>query len=197
MALKLNQTFFFYLHLRLLPCKHPCQGRCSDPCDASICTIRVRKPFPCGHTVKNGQYKCRFQIVKRFPCGHSLAVECFRSSEITECVSACEAKLGCGHTCSGVCRSCRKAGKHEKCNLPCGRTLVCSHRCRAPCNEPCPPCTRECRLSCVHKMCERQCWQECEPCQLPCASSCPHFQCNNLCHEICNRPLCNEPCQKN
>ena len=223
-------SFFFYLHLRLLPCKHPCQGRCSDPCDASTCTIRVKKPFPCGHAVKKGlpcrilknatcrvscqrklqcghncpgkcgipcsQYKCRFQIVKRFPCGHSLAVECFRSSEITECIFACEAKLGCGHICSGVCGSCQKAGTHEKCNLPCGRTLVCSHRCRAPCNEPCPPCTRECRLSCVHKMCKRQCWQKCEPCQLPCASSCPHFQCNNLCHEICNRPLCNEPCQK-
>ena len=156
-----------------MPCNHPCQGLCCDPCDPSKCTKLIKKQFPCGHKTKRGLLCTEFiQAV---------------------CQQKCQRKLVCGHTCPGVCGL---PCSQYKCKLPCGRFLVCSHRCKAPCCEPCPPCTRPCQRSCIHKRCRKKCSEECEPCMLPCASSCTHFQCNNLCHEICNRPLCNEPCQK-
>ena len=185
------------------PCGHKVKK--GLPCNVSMnakCKQRCQRPLSCGHIcpgecgVPCDQFQCHMKVPKKLQCRHSVLVECFQFSEEVECPAPCATKLPCGHACGGVCGKCRENGSHEKCHLPCGRTLVCSHRCRAPCDEPCPPCTRPCQRSCVHERCRKLCWEDCEPCLLPCALSCPHFQCNNLCNENCERPFCNESCQK-
>ncbi|KAK3589668.1 hypothetical protein CHS0354_015172 [Potamilus streckersoni] len=46
------------------------------------------------------------------------------------------------------------------------------------------------------KSAKKICSYMCESCREPCTWSCPHFQCTKTCSEICDRPLCNEPCLK-
>ena len=85
---------------------------------------------------------------------------------------------------------------HKRCNLRCGRILVCSHVCKAPCTNSCPPCSVNCENRCVHSHCTKKCGELCIPCAEKCPWECPHYKCTKLCGEPCDRPRCNEPCRK-
>ena len=176
-----------------LPCNVSTNAKCKQKCQRQLSCGHIC-PGECGFLCD--QFQCHVKVPKKLQCDHSVIVKCFQLSEEVECPAPCATKLPCGHVCGGVCGKCRENGSHEKCHLPCGRALVCSHRCRAPCDEPCPPCTRPCQRSCVHGKCRQLCWEDCEPCLLPCALSCPHVQCNNLCNENCDKPFCDESCPK-
>jgi hypothetical protein len=45
------------------------------------------------------------------------------------CPIVCNAKLPCGHFCSGTCSSCADNGKHQLCRAACRRRLPCNHQC--------------------------------------------------------------------
>eukprot|EP00735_Rhodelphis_limneticus_P012595 TRINITY_DN58_c0_g1::TRINITY_DN58_c0_g1_i1::g.14803::m.14803 TRINITY_DN58_c0_g1::TRINITY_DN58_c0_g1_i1::g.14803 ORF type:complete len:248 (+),score=34.89,sp/Q8R151/ZNFX1_MOUSE/39.55/5e-29,sp/Q8R151/ZNFX1_MOUSE/44.90/3e-15,sp/Q8R151/ZNFX1_MOUSE/43.37/2e-07,zf-RING_2/PF13639.1/1.5e+04,zf-RING_2/PF13639.1/1e-06,zf-RING_2/PF13639.1/1.5e+03 TRINITY_DN58_c0_g1_i1:1033-1776(+) len=44
--------------------------------------------------------------------------------------------------------------------------------------------------------CPRMCYQECVACKEACKWRCAHYQCSMRCSDICDRPVCNEPCTK-
>ena len=159
---------------KFLPkCGHRCLASCGEPCTT----------------------KCKEHVKKSdWPCGHDVTTTC--SATPGDCPFPCEVKLECGHKCKGTCGSCRMGRVHKRCNLRCGRILVCSHVCKAPCTNSCPPCSVNCENRCVHSHCTKKCGELCIPCAEKCPWECLHYKCTKLCGEPCDRPRCNEPCRK-
>ncbi|KAG9353375.1 hypothetical protein JZ751_017954 [Albula glossodonta] len=159
-----------------LKCRHPCEAACGEPC-TSRCMVMISRELQCGHKQED-------------PCHYS------RSPAGPNCRTTCGTMLACGHPCPGTCHDCHQGRFHRSCQKACGRPLVCSHPCREPCTRECPPCKRLCQNRCVHSTCKKACGQACAPCVEPCAWRCQHHRCGRLCHEPCDRPPCNEPCEK-
>ena len=156
-----------------LSCGHRCQSKCGESCTE----------------------KCR-EIVKKtdWPCGHHVSIAC--SATPNDCFHPCETTLECGHTCSGTCGECRMGRIHKRCQLHCGRVLICSHSCMSRCKESCPPCSAKCENLCGHSECPEKCGEPCTPCHEECLWKCPHHACTKKCSEMCERPRCNEPCNQ-
>ena len=156
-----------------LSCGHRCQSKCGESCTE----------------------KCR-EIVKKtdWPCGHHVSIAC--SATPNDCFHPCETTLECGHTCSGTCGECRMGRIHKRCQLHCGRVLICSHSCMSRCKESCPPCSAKCENLCGHSECPEKCGEPCTPCHEECLWNCPHHACAKKCSEMCERPRCNEPCNQ-
>ena len=186
---------------RVLPrCGHILKMECSaDPKDAE-CKERCDKILPCGHCCqsycsKPCTTKCK-ELVKKadWPCGHEVTIACSATSE--DCSVLCDGTLDCGHQCSGHCGECRMGRIHKGCKEKCKRVLICSHSCKENCSTPCPPCSEACENRCIHSNCDQTCGEPCIPCRYPCPWECQHHKCYKRCHEICDRPRCNEPCEK-
>ncbi|XP_043365785.1 NFX1-type zinc finger-containing protein 1-like [Dermochelys coriacea] len=160
---------------QLLECKHPCTCRCGEAC--STC-------------------RCKEMIDVTLPCSHVMRTECYKQKMPPICLETCKQKLECGHHCKGNCYECVQGRLHVLCRNKCTRVLLCSHQCQESCFENCPPCKRKCPNKCRHSRCDKLCGEICFPCIQPCSWKCRHYRCTNLCSEKCNRPRCNEPCQK-
>ena len=181
-------------------CGHMAIVKCGADLESVPCTERCGKILSCGHTCQNHCKKpctneCQ-ELVKRsdWPCGHEVTIAC--SATPADCPMPCRATLECGHQCPGKCRECRNGRLHKRCKLRCGRVLVCSHVCKKACTTPCPPCSYDCEDRCVHSKCNKKCGEQCVPCRESCSWECQHYKCFKRCYEICDRPRCNEPCEK-
>ena len=181
-------------------CGHTMLVRCDTNPVMLKCQKRCEKDLSCGHRCQSkcGEScteKCR-EIVKKtdWPCGHHVSIAC--SATPNDCFHPCETTLECGHTCSGTCGECRMGRIHKRCQLHCGRVLICSHSCMSRCKESCPPCSAKCENLCGHSECPEKCGEPCTPCQEECLWKCPHHACTKKCSEMCERPRCNEPCNQ-
>ncbi|KAL3847662.1 hypothetical protein ACJMK2_018562 [Sinanodonta woodiana] len=180
-------------------CGHTVQTSCNIPESKLTCDKIIEVTFNCGHTsgVRCGQessQKCNFMVEKTFECGHKSDVPCHRAGN-SECHKKCETRLVCGHQCSGDCTECIKGRLHKQCSVTNVEVLICGHVITILCSY-CPPCEKKCDQKCPHKTSKKGCSDLSEPCIEPCTWSCPHFKCTKTCSEICDRPPCNEPCQK-
>ncbi|KAG8227285.1 hypothetical protein J437_LFUL004834, partial [Ladona fulva] len=167
-----------------LPCGHKCEMLCGEPCQPNSCKVLVEE------TVES-------------PCGHQVRLYCHERSFGVEtsnlprrCSEPCTKTLQCEHNCKGTCGSCLQGRIHVLCQEECGRVLVCGHECKALSCETCPPCKEECFIQCEHSKCGKKCGNHCAPCTEPCTWTCKHYQCSKLCGQMCNRPCCDEPCEK-
>ena len=181
-------------------CGHTMLVRCDTNPVMLKCQKRCEKDLSCGHRCQSkcGEScteKCR-EIVKKtdWPCGHHVFIAC--SATPNDCFHPCETTLECGHTCSGTCGECRMGRIHKRCQLHCGRVLICSHSCMSRCKESCPPCSAKCENLCGHSECPEKCGEPCTPCHEECLWKCPHHACTKKCSEMCERPRCNEPCNQ-
>ena len=181
-------------------CGHTMLVRCDTNPVMLKCQKRCEKDLSCGHRCQSkcGEScteKCR-EIVKKtdWPCGHHVSIAC--SATPNGCFHPCETTLECGHTCSGTCGECRMGRIHKRCQLHCGRVLICSHSCMSRCKESCPPCSAKCENLCGHSECPEKCGEPCTPCHEECLWKCPHHACTKKCSEMCERPRCNEPCNQ-
>ena len=181
-------------------CGHTMLVRCDTNPVFLKCQKRCEKDLSCGHRCQSkcGEScteKCR-EIVKKtdWPCGHHVSIAC--SATPNDCFHPCETTLECGHTCSGTCGECRMGRIHKRCQLHCGRVLICSHSCMSRCKESCPPCSAKCENLCGHSECPEKCGEPCTPCHEECLWKCPHHACTKKCSEMCERPRCNEPCNQ-
>ena len=181
-------------------CGHTMLVRCDTNPVMLKCQKRCEKDLSCGHRCQSkcGEScteKCR-EIVKKtdWPCGHHVSIAC--SATPNDCFHPCETTLECGHTCSGTCGECRMGRIHKRCQLHCGRVLICSHSCMSRCKESCPPCSAKCENLCGHSECPGKCGEPCTPCHEECLWKCPHHACTKKCSEMCERPRCNEPCNQ-
>ena len=181
-------------------CGHTMLVRCDTNPVMLKCQKQCEKDLSCGHRCQSkcGEScteKCR-EIVKKtdWPCGHHVSIAC--SATPNDCFHPCETTLECGHTCSGTCGECRMGRIHKRCQLHCGRVLICSHSCMSRCKESCPPCSAKCENLCGHSECPEKYGEPCTPCHEECLWKCPHHACTKKCSEMCERPRCNEPCNQ-
>ncbi|CAH2048546.1 unnamed protein product, partial [Iphiclides podalirius] len=173
---------------RTLPCGHPCDRMCKDPCKQTNCTVKVDKDFnsPCGHKVR---LPCN---VYHFILNDSTAQDIY----LRYCEEPCKETLMCGHRCQGTCSKCFQGRIHAPCKQTCHQTNICGHQCQEPCNQVCPPCKLPCEVKCAHSQCNKLCGDVCPPCQEPCSRSCAHGECSRRCGEPCSRAPCDAPCPR-
>ena len=186
---------------KILPCGHPCSGKCSQPCG-----------------------KCKIKTVKTLPaCGHQLELPCYKDPSEVSCKSPCTKTLICGHPCTKLCsKPCNKV-----CNFQCSKVLNCGHPCPDLCSVPCRPCavvtevilpkcghavnilcsqdpeTAGCPypcsivLDCGHK-CTGKCSERCIPCPQIVSKKMPG--CDHVVDARCSAPLlcvlCQSPCER-
>lgn len=184
-------------------CKHKQMVPCHQDAWSFVCQVSCEKVLKCGHGCKSmcGELctiRCMETVTMILKCGHIQEVPCYQEREPEEppCLTKCGTALKCGHPCPGTCHGCKRGRIHRPCNKKCKHILVCSHMCSEPCTRDCPPCNRLCQNRCVHSVCKKSCGQACAPCTEPCAWQCPHQRCSKLCHEPCDRPPCDQPCDK-
>ena len=182
-------------------CRHTNTVRCGSDLNRIRCTTQCEKVLPkCGHRCQKrcGEpctQKCQTLVKKtEWPCRHDVRVAC--STTPAECPVRCSADLDCGHQCSGTCGECRMGRIHKRCRSKCGRLLVFSHECTDSCIAACSPCSRKCENRCQHSDCKKTCGEPCVPCYERCTWECRHYKCTRLCGELCDRPRCNEPCNR-
>ena len=187
-----------------LSCGHTRKLECSDTVSLVVnCLQYCAKELPCGHKCTNFCDQpcttyCKELVIKQLPCGHSTKkkVQCSKPFSSIKCNGICKEILSCGHQCSGSCSTCYKGRLHKPCDFKCGRTLPCGHMCNFPCTNECPPCSKPCDNYCNHSICDRRCGEPCVPCMEDCQWRCRHYKCGKKCGEMCDRPRCDEPCNK-
>ena len=188
---------------KVLSCDHSQLVCCDEDPVVQACNKPCEMILKCGHPCKKlcGQSctdKCQYLISEELPCGHKAQRLCSQSAfeRMNSCEAKCEVKLDCEHTCTGTCGKCNQGRLHVPCKNHCGRILVCGHVCSVKCSQTCPPCKKQCPVSCSHGKCGHICGKPCISCAEPCEWSCEHYRCTKRCGEICDRPPCNEPCKK-
>ncbi len=148
-----------------LSCRHTCPKLCGDkcgPCHELFDQVKLpcghrKDGVPCFEAVKPGDIWCTVKVRKRVPtCGHVVITSCFHDVGSVEflCPTPCKQILGCGHTCSGTCGTCKGQSmdgihSHQACTKACGRPRsTCNHICGQRCHasEPCPPCESSCEV---------------------------------------------------
>ncbi|XP_060589825.1 NFX1-type zinc finger-containing protein 1-like [Ruditapes philippinarum] len=181
-------------------CGHEQMIECSLPPEKFICQMLCEAILACGHKCtqlcgeKHTKY-CKEKVDRELRCGHTISTDCCQPVDDIECPESCQTLLKCGHLCKGTCGYCNCGRFHMRCNKACKRILVCGHECSDVCNN-CQPCTAKCENRCVHSICQNSCGELCVPCLEPCEWRCQHFRCSQLCSEPCDRPRCDEPCDK-
>ena len=186
----------------LLQCGHDIELECwKDPASV-LCEKPCKLQLPCGHRCQSlcGELcskKCYEKVQTLWlRCGHQNKVWCYINPDLDSCPETCKEQLECGHNCSGKCGSCFNGRLHKACEEKCSKILICGHRCRSKCNHPCPPCRERCQTKCPHSECQQKCGDICVSCMEPCQWECPHHKCNMPCGLPCDRPPCNEACNK-
>ncbi|XP_064640417.1 NFX1-type zinc finger-containing protein 1-like [Lineus longissimus] len=191
-----------------LPCGHigtrECRQSQTDAEGSALCEARVLVELDCGHrqevachAAAKGTCVCNAVVERALPCGHIAAIECCVDPATTVCHITCSTRLKCGHFCQGTCSSCCLV--HTQCQLPCQKLLLCSHPCQGICGETCLPCDQDTEVHCSHgilgymKCTTRKVFGSCRK---QCAWECVHHRCTRACYEKCDRPVCDEPCQK-
>jgi len=129
--------------------------------------------------------------------------------------------LECNHECINECFKCQEYSaphefgnkgkmkqvkieriKHGKCRNVCNKLLFCGHACKDYCHEGnvCPPCKKNCSVSCEHTShtsCGKSCLEPCTLCAEKCLWRCEHQgRCELSCGVPCYRLPCNEKCNK-
>lgn len=136
----------------MLPCGHPCKGRCCDCRSPNTGTgpIAAVTHVPCKQPCGRPFTTCR----------HACTRECHGTGPCELCQAPCEVVCihsACGKKCSEPCAPCAE----ETCDSCC---LKHGKQCTMPCSAPCDwvPCSERCdkELSCGHQ-CPSIC---CEPC---------------------------------
>ena len=182
-------------HTQQVPCyRDPKNFICQEPCT---------KILPCNHKCKNtcGEphiVECQELVTKECLNKHEGKAECYLTKEgfSRRCNALCGEALMCGHTCRGTCGECRQGRLHKPCTMDCDRTLTCGHICTSKCAQNCPPCKKQCLVTCPHGPCGHDCHQQCRPCPHDCERKCEHQHCTCLCGELCDCTPCDQPCTK-
>jgi hypothetical protein len=192
-------------------CGHPKQVECSVDRSLLVCELKCGHKLPCGHicasackTCKTDGHVCTATV--KSTCKKCKKVYSHQCGRDEGCTHECKAILPCGHPCSAKCSDCVD-NKHKSCGYNCQRTLFCGHECKKHvCNEKCPNCTKTCFSKCFHGFqCKRPCQLSCVQCLEACPISCtnekckllnPTATCSRTCCEPCDRPPCNERCDK-
>ncbi|CAH2283721.1 Hypothetical predicted protein [Pelobates cultripes] len=191
---------------KISTCGHMQDMSCSFSPDKFVCKEPCTKILECGHPCVRtcGQIctqKCPEKVDIILECGHSNKTLCHLKSDVAMtgekliCKVHCQEELPCGHSCPGICNSCKEQGSHMNCTKPCDTVLLCSHRCDHICSSECF-CICSCENKCFHKKCFSKCSDPCQPCMKQCGWKCKHKSCTNRCWEPCNRDPCDEPCSK-
>ena len=182
-------------HQQQVPCHcDPKRFVCQEPCPEIL---------QCGHKCKNtcGEphtSECQELIAKLCPCKHEGKAECYMTEEqySRKCKADCGKILMCGHRCKGKCGECSQGRLHKPCREKCNRTLTCGHHCSSPCAKSCPPCKKQCPMTCPHGPCGHTCHKVCSPCAHKCKRRCEHQECTRNCGDVCDCKPCDKPCQK-
>ncbi|KAF4674803.1 hypothetical protein FOL47_008681 [Perkinsus chesapeaki] len=187
-----------------LSCGHKNYVRCflKDDLGERRCLVKVSCELPCGHTVilpcheaqcDVGSVKCNFESIVHAACGHEVKQIC---NTPRKCTRDCEMKLPCGHRCSKKCLP-QHGHVTTDCEWPCDAYLLCGHKCDMRCGQPHTKlCNEPCPIKCLHGHgCPRKCYEICTPCKESCPRQCEHHKCSKFCHEMCERPLCDQPCK--
>ncbi|MGH0192190.1 UNVERIFIED_CONTAM: hypothetical protein FKN15_007843 [Acipenser sinensis] len=167
--------------------------------------MQCNKPLSCGHLCVREcgdtcTRRCPQNVTVNLDCGHQRTISCYEKQEAEKrnekilCFVKCEARLQCGHKCSGSCSKCSNGMSHVACRSKCKEVLICSHQCQNKCSEECVPCSLSCDRKCFHQKCDQMCCMPCRPCTQPCGWGCKHHQCTKLCFELCDRKPCELPC---
>ncbi|XP_067035451.1 NFX1-type zinc finger-containing protein 1-like isoform X3 [Acropora muricata] len=184
-----------------------CEHKKRLPCSVDVESVKCEKivpkeALPCGHVNEvpcsddAASIKCKTIVRKEaWPCGHVNEVPCFVMPSDIECKMPCD-ELQCGHKCFGNCHQCHQDRLHKPCQSKCDRPLFCGHSCTDDCSGVCPPCSNKCENYCEHHICNKTCGDRCTPCEDKCTWQCPHYNCTKLCNEPCDRPRCDQPCEK-
>ncbi|CAK0864128.1 unnamed protein product, partial [Prorocentrum cordatum] len=193
-----------------LPCGHQQKEPCHRVQDENRlgeidCQTIVSVELPCGHVSRvpchlAGGHRsgvaplaCSFKEKVRAECGHQVMKHCM---SLQRCNKACEKVIDvCGHPCG---RKCSDSHDHASCQHPCAELLHCGHKCQERCGKQHTDlCAAPCARVCTHgHQCLNSCHERCVPCREPCKWRCIHLQCNKLCHEECDRPRCEQLCDK-
>ncbi|CAB3405845.1 unnamed protein product [Caenorhabditis bovis] len=202
-------------HVRKIKCSDATSRNkinCVEPCQL------VHVTLPCKHKISVECFKydldlgdeqfrnaiCTTLLDKTFaPCGHHGKIRCGEMATSEKCIEECESILEkCGHQCRNECGKCYSEEKHT-CHAKCEKKLPCGHNCTEICGVECAKCSAYCMTGCAHVKCGlgnnglgRKCSELCILCTKPCGNVCPHRNCSKLCFELCDVPICNEPCSK-
>ena len=185
---------------KVLNCGHTKTIACSHDAEIEKCKEQCEKTLLCGHRCQD---RCSapcteqcMEIVKKtdLSCGHENTMACCATQK--DCKVPCSTLLECEHPCAGKCGECIQGRVHVKCAKKCNRNLICSHQCKSSCTKDCPPCTEKCPRKCYHSKCDHQCGKICIPCNEPCGWECEHYKCTERCSDMCDRPRCNQPCNR-
>ena len=196
-----------------LVCGEKCPDRCSElvQCDITLTCGHHLTEIPCWLFQDKSQIRCQEPVDRDVPgCGHAVTLPCSTSidNEAFQCKAVCSSNLDCGHVCKKKCHTCSKRGAngevvetdHGACKRACGRGFTtCGHSCTKECHaqEPCPPCSAPCEISCAHSRCAKRCNEPCTPCtEETCSSHCPHSRCQMPCGAPCDWVPCSRRCDK-
>ncbi|XP_046669546.1 NFX1-type zinc finger-containing protein 1-like isoform X2 [Homalodisca vitripennis] len=128
---------------KILTCKHPCSGSCSECMQGRIhkvCDQPCGNVLICGHSCP---VPCR-EVCP--PCDQPCKHRCKHSKCVRKCGQVCvPCKEPCDYKCSHLkCNKlCGEPCDREPCYEACPIVLACTHPCVGFCGEPCPPC-RQC-----------------------------------------------------
>ncbi len=160
---------------KLLKCRHLCSRKCWEECNDKVL------------------------ISKEYPCGHVMRVPCSSMSEEVQCHYKCEFMLACGHSCGGKCYNCTLRRIHEPCSFKHSLNRFCGHSMTVSCAglTDVHPAKKNISIACSHKNTDSMCSNDpIHICEEFCDWKCAHFSCSKKCSEICDRPQCNQRCEK-
>jgi hypothetical protein len=192
-------------HMHTIPCWKRTQS-----IENIECTTLVQRPATakCAHS--GLRITCNTASKLREALNHwTTHKDCIGFEKILAfCAEPCQGeRQQCGHRCKQRCGSCflarlstEGATQHRgACGQPCDRDLFCNHRCTGLCHgaRDCSPCEQKCTTRCSHSACSASCRDPCALCVEPCSWGCEHIEkCDLPCGLPCERPPCDEFCQK-
>ena len=187
---------FCHHEVRMKCCDDPSKVQCKRPCDRRISRCGHKCQSKCSQPCTSPSL-CQALVPQKLSCGHVINVACSNDQSSIVCPKPCKKLVeSCNHECKGTCGTCSQGRLHVQCKKECGRSLNCGHICDFPCPEYCPPCSKQCRNYCFHSKCPKKCYEPCVPCREPCKWECRHCKCSTACGELCDRPPCDEPCNR-
>lgn len=185
----------------LLPCKHPCPGKCGEDCSSINCTFVVKKALSCGYHNVNclcsedvSQLICSNKCTRKLTCGHQCPGICSEICSQNKCLKLVMKPLSCGKNHSSK-MYCKDDPLSVACLVRCKRNLYCGHPCPGLCGQPCSSmkCRRgvERRFSCGHRQHLRCFESKTATCKARCRRRKP---CKHLCKGVCGEPCSKYPC---
>lgn len=179
----------------------PIKTFCSTPCNFELkCGHKCSKVCAKHLNSNDHDLNCQAQIEIETPCQHKtkIFVSCSESKWSYEklCNRPCGVMLDCGHQCNRLCGECISGRVHVKCDQIITREMPCEHKSIIECWRRFEPCEKECFFRCKHRILEQSCYLPRSVCKKKCSYNCPHYKCDKKCTDFCDRPACNEACEK-